>query len=85
MSSPPNSPTPAKAYDPTLKQKAFDKLSKIPIKVQAQEVLKKPDWIRVKAASPNSRFYEIKDILRKKSTGDRLRGGLVPQYWRVLW
>ncbi len=65
MSSPPNSPTPAKAYDPTLKQKAFDKLSKIPIKVQAQEVLKKPDWIRVKAASPNSRFYEIKDILRK--------------------
>ena len=29
------------------------------------EVLKKPDWIRVKAAAPNSRFYEIKQILRE--------------------
>ena len=29
------------------------------------EVLKKPDWIRVKAATPNSRFYEIKQILRE--------------------
>jgi lipoic acid synthetase len=29
------------------------------------EVLKKPDWIRVKAGSPTTRFYEIKDILRK--------------------
>jgi lipoic acid synthetase len=28
------------------------------------EKLKKPDWIRVKAATGNSRFYEIKDILR---------------------
>ena len=28
------------------------------------EALKKPDWIRVKASSPNSRFGEIKDILR---------------------
>jgi len=32
--------------------------------VQAAEVLKKPDWIRVKAASSGTRFYEIKDILR---------------------
>ena len=29
------------------------------------ETLKKPDWIRVKAATPNSRFYEIKQILRE--------------------
>ena len=28
------------------------------------EKLKKPDWIRVKAATGSSRFYEIKDILR---------------------
>ena len=28
------------------------------------EKLKKPDWIRVRAATGNSRFYEIKDILR---------------------
>ena len=27
-------------------------------------MLKKPDWIRVKAGSPSTRFYEIKEILR---------------------
>ncbi|MSP35635.1 MAG: lipoyl synthase [Limnohabitans sp.] len=52
-------------YDPTAKQKAAAKLSRIPIKVIPGEVLKKPDWIRVKAGSPTTRFYEIKDILRK--------------------
>jgi lipoic acid synthetase len=51
-------------YDPTIKQKAAAKLSRIPVKVQPAEVLKKPDWIRVKAGSASSRFYEIKDILR---------------------
>jgi lipoic acid synthetase len=52
------------AYDPLVKQKAGAKLARIPIKVQAAEALKKPDWIRVKAASSGTRFYEIKDILR---------------------
>jgi lipoic acid synthetase len=28
--------------------------------------LPKPAWIRVRAASPNSRFYEIKDVLRRQ-------------------
>ena len=51
-------------YDPTAKQKAAAKLSRIPVKVEPGEVLKKPDWIRVKAGSPSTRFYEIKDILR---------------------
>jgi len=51
-------------YDASAKQKAGAKLSRIPIKVQAGEVLKKPDWIRVKAGSPTTRFYEIKDVLR---------------------
>ena len=51
-------------YNPSAKQKAAAKLSRIPVKVEAGEVLKKPDWIRVKAGSPSSRFYEIKDILR---------------------
>ena len=51
-------------YDPTLKQKAAAKVSRIPIKVEQGEMLKKPDWIRVKAGSPGTRFYEIKDILR---------------------
>jgi lipoic acid synthetase len=58
----------AGSYDPLIKQKAQAKLSRIPIKVQpSDEVLKKPDWIRVKAASSNTRFYEIKDILRQNN------------------
>ena len=59
-----NPSPPSTAYDPMVKQKAGAKLARIPIKVQAAEVLKKPDWIRVKAASSGTRFYEIKDILR---------------------
>ena len=55
----------AAEYNATLKQKAGAKLARIPIKVQQGEVLKKPDWIRVKAGSPTTRFYEIKDVLRK--------------------
>ena len=51
-------------YDPLVKQKAAAKLCRIPIKVVQGEVLKKPDWIRVKAGSPSTRFYEIKDVLR---------------------
>ena len=57
--------TPTPVYDPTVKQKSQAKTSRIPIKVVPAEVLKKPDWIRVKAASPTSRFYEIKQILRE--------------------
>ncbi|HCE28595.1 MAG TPA: lipoyl synthase [Comamonadaceae bacterium] len=52
-------------YNPLAKQKAAAKLSRIPIKVEQAEVLKKPDWIRVKAGSPTTRFYEIKQILRE--------------------
>jgi len=53
------------AYNPLAKQKAAAKLSRIPVKVEPAEVLKKPDWIRVKAGSASSRFYEIKQILRE--------------------
>jgi lipoyl synthase len=52
------------SYDPLAKQKAAAKLSRIPVKVQSGETLKKPEWIRVKAGSPSTRFYEIKDVLR---------------------
>jgi lipoic acid synthetase len=53
-------------YDARAKQKAQAKTSRIPIKiVPAAELLKKPDWIRVKAGSPSTRFYEIKKILRE--------------------
>ena len=64
MTTAPDHPTPP-AYDASVKQKSASKVSRIPIKVEhTGEVLKKPDWIRVKAGSPNSRFYDIKDILR---------------------
>jgi lipoyl synthase len=52
-------------YQAGAKQKAAAKLSRIPVKVEQAEVLKKPDWIRVKAGSPSTRFYEIKQILRE--------------------
>ncbi len=55
----------APEYDPLRKQKSAEKTARIPIKiVPLEQVLKKPDWIRVKAASNNSRFAEIKKILR---------------------
>src|SRR5450830_916079 len=50
--------------NPTDKQKGAGKTAWIPIKIVPAEKLKKPDWIRVKAGSPTTRFYEIKDILR---------------------
>ena len=54
-------------YNPLAKQKAAAKLSRIPVKVEQAEVLKKPSWIRVKAGSPTTRFYEIKQILRESN------------------
>jgi lipoic acid synthetase len=42
---------------------------KFPIEVvnarETRASLRKPDWIRVKAGSPSTRFYEIKNILRE--------------------
>jgi len=53
-------------YDASRKQKSSEKTARIPIKiVPLEQILKKPDWIRVKAASGNSRFNEIKKILRE--------------------
>ncbi len=66
-----DTPNPSEArqdlnYDATRKQKSSEKTARIPIKiVPIEQVLKKPDWIRVKAASGNSRFAEIKKILRE--------------------
>ncbi len=73
MTSPAETPTssiradrgPLPAYDATEKQKSGAKTARIPIKIVPAEKLKKPDWIRVKAPSPGSRFYEIKQILRE--------------------
>lgn len=48
------------------KQKGEAKTARIPIKiVPATEMLKKPDWIRVKSPS-STRFYEIKETLRSQ-------------------
>jgi lipoyl synthase len=52
-------------YDASAKQKSQAKTARIPIKIVPAETLKKPDWIRVKAGSPTTRFYEIKNILRE--------------------
>jgi lipoyl synthase len=57
-----DSPTPA--YDAGAKQKAQAKTARIPIKIVPAEALHKPQWIRVKAGGPTTRFYEIKRILR---------------------
>jgi lipoic acid synthetase len=46
------------------KEKGAAKTARIPVKVVPRERLAKPAWIRVKAASPGSRFYEVKEILR---------------------
>ena len=49
-----------------IKQKGQAKTIKIVAQPAAQR-LPKPSWIRVRAASPNSRFHEIKDILRRQA------------------
>ncbi|MCK9511464.1 MAG: lipoyl synthase [Pigmentiphaga sp.] len=64
MSTPVESAGAGAVYDPTQKQKSQAKTARIPIKIVPVERLRKPDWIRVKAPAPNSRFHEIKQILR---------------------
>src|SRR5882672_9284869 len=49
-----------------IKEKGRAKTERIPIKIVPREPLAKPAWIRVRAASPNSRFHEIKRILREQ-------------------
>ncbi|RCX09144.1 lipoyl synthase [Extensimonas vulgaris] len=52
-------------YNPLAKHKAASKLARIPVKVAPGEVLRKPEWIRVKASAAGSRFYAVKEILRE--------------------
>jgi len=61
---------PPAAPDPFAKKKGDAKTGvvfrKFPIQVvQGKETLRKPDWIRVRAGSASTRFYEIKNILRE--------------------
>ncbi|MCX7892173.1 MAG: lipoyl synthase [Burkholderiales bacterium] len=48
------------------KQKGAAKTARIPIKVAPAKPLAKPEWIRVRAPAPGSRFHEIKAILRSQ-------------------
>ena len=49
--------------EPGVKEKGARKT----IRIVPTAPLPKPAWIRVRAASPNSRFYEIKDVLRRQN------------------
>ena len=51
--------------NPTAKQRGYDKLSRIPIKVEPKERLPKPDWIRIRLPSGNQ-VEKIKHMLREK-------------------
>ena len=53
------------SHIPGEKQKGAEKTARIPIKIVPVDApLKKPEWIRVRAAQSASRFGEIKTILR---------------------
>ncbi len=55
-------------YDASRKQKSSEKTARIPIKiVPLEQVLKKPDWIRVKAASGNSASLRLKKFFVRMS------------------
>lgn len=49
------------------KQKGAEKTARIPIKIVPTAPLPKPEWIRVKAGLHSTRFYEIRDLLRKQN------------------
>jgi lipoic acid synthetase len=50
-----------------VKEKGRAKTARIPIRIVPRTPLAKPAWIRVKAASPSSRFTEIKQVLRAQN------------------
>jgi lipoic acid synthetase len=52
--------------EPGVKEKGALKTARIPIKIVPREALPKPAWIRVRAPSPDSRFHDIKRILREQ-------------------
>jgi lipoic acid synthetase len=52
--------------EPGVKEKGAQKTARIPIKIVPRDALPKPAWIRVRAPSPNSRFHDIKRILREQ-------------------
>jgi lipoic acid synthetase len=52
-------------YDPTKKMLGAEKLARIPIKIEeTQQVLRKPEWIRIRLATDN-KVSQLKNLLRK--------------------
>ncbi|WP_304985046.1 lipoyl synthase [Coxiella-like endosymbiont] len=52
-------------YDPTQKTLGKEKLSRIPIKIEATDTpLRKPDWIRIRLSTDN-KITQLKKLLRK--------------------
>lgn len=49
------------------KQKGAEKTARIPIKIVPEAPLPKPDWIRVRAGSPSTRFEEVQRLLRSQN------------------
>ncbi|HEX5092474.1 MAG TPA: lipoyl synthase [Burkholderiales bacterium] len=49
-----------------VKEKGRAKTARIPVKIVPKAALAKPEWIRVRAPSPGTRFTEIKQILREQ-------------------
>ncbi|MDR0440606.1 MAG: lipoyl synthase, partial [Candidatus Accumulibacter sp.] len=67
MSLPRPAPVRHAAGETGVKQKGESKTARIPIKVvPANEVLRKPAWIRVKAGNAAGRFGEMKNMLREQ-------------------
>jgi lipoyl synthase len=50
--------------NPSVKQRAADKLARIPIKIAMSEPLPKPDWLRIKLPL-NNKVNQLKNLLRE--------------------
>ena len=71
-------------YNPLAKQKAAAKLSRIPVKVEQGEVLKKPDWIRVQGRLAHHALLRDQADPAREQPAHGVRGSLLPQHRRVL-
>jgi len=49
-----------------VKEKGEKKTARIPIKIVPKEKLARPDWIRVRAPGADSRFHDVKRVLREQ-------------------
>jgi len=52
--------------EPGTKEKGAAKTARLAIPIVPRERLRKPAWIRVRAAGPGSRYHEVKRILREQ-------------------